>query len=74
MEASKTIAEVAMGLVTFPEALRRIDKPRSWGERVLWQYRDVLPVPTRLGSARVYPESIVDRLRDIARREAEARR
>ncbi len=62
------------GQVTLPEALRLIGKPRSWGERVLWQYKDTLPEAARVGIVRVWPLSLVDRLREIARREAEARR
>lgn len=61
-------------VVTLPEACRVIGKSRAWGERIYWAYRETLPPPTRAGIVRVFPASIVERLREIARREEEAKR
>lgn len=59
--------------VTLPAACREIGKPRTWGERVVWEYRETLPEPQRLGIVRVWPRLLIDRLRDIAKRESFAR-
>ena len=59
--------------VTLPAACREIGKPRTWGERIVWEYKDVLPEPHRLGIVRVWPRALVDRLREIAVREAQRR-
>lgn len=58
-----------MNGVTAPEVGRRIGESRSRVERILWEYRDRLPAPVRIGNARVWPELVVDRVRDILREE-----
>lgn len=61
-------------VLTAIQAFRAAGVTRPKGERLLWEYREVLPTPQRIGSARVFPASIVEQLRELARREAECRR
>lgn len=56
--------------VTAPELGRRISESRSRVERILWEYRDRLPKPVRIGNARVWPEAVIDQVRLILSEEA----
>lgn len=55
--------------VTLPRACKEVGIPLSRGERIIWEYRDELPQLTRIGHMRVWPQSLVEKLRDIIARE-----
>jgi hypothetical protein len=59
-----------MGGVTLPSMARRLDKPRSVLERIVWSYRDRLPAPEKIGNARVWPLETIERVRQILLEEA----
>lgn len=54
---------------TLPEFCRKLGKSRGWGERVIWEYRDELPHPSRVGIVRVWPVAILEKLQAIICRE-----
>ena len=58
-----------MNGVTLPACCRTLGKPRAWGERVFWEYRNELGEPVRIGNVRVWPIAVLNKLKDIIARE-----
>lgn len=55
--------------LTPPMIGRLLSEPRSRVERWLTQYAHELPAPARVGHYRLFPEAVVDLLKEIRARE-----